>query len=55
VPPYDPGRPCEIRVVFHHTDGVVNLRWKPGVEVVGPREIVCRADDWWSAWQPFFF
>ena len=55
MPPYDPGRPCEIRVVFHHTDGVDNLRWKPGVEVVGPREIVCRADDWWSAWQRFFF
>jgi len=55
VPPYDPGRPCEIRVVFHHTDGVDNQRRKPGVEVVGPREIVSRADDWWSAWQQFFF
>lgn len=55
VPPYDPGRPCEIRVVFHHTDGVDSLRRKPAVEVVGPREIVCRADDWWSAWRQFFF
>jgi D-amino peptidase len=55
VPPYDPGRPCEIRVVFHHTDGVDAQRWKPGVEIVGPREIVTRADDWWSAWQQFFF
>ena len=26
-----------------------------GVEIVGPREIVSRADDWWSAWQQFFF
>jgi D-amino peptidase len=55
VPPYDPGRPCEIRVVFHHTDGVDNHRHKPGVEVVGPREVVSRADDWWSAWRQFFF
>ena len=21
----------------------------------GPREIVSQADDWWSAWQQFFF
>ena len=55
VPPYDPGRPCEIRVVFHHSDGVDDFRWKPAVEIVGPREIVSRADDWWSAWQQFFF
>jgi D-amino peptidase len=55
VPPYDPGRPCEIRVVFHHTDGGDSVRWKPAVEVVGPREVVCRGDDWWSAWQQFFF
>jgi D-amino peptidase len=55
VPPYDPGRPCEIQVVFHHTDGVDAHRWKPGVEIVGPREIVSRGDDWWSAWRQFFF
>jgi D-amino peptidase len=55
VPPYDPGRPCEIRVVFHHSDGVDPVRHKPGVEIVGPREIVSRGDDWWSAWRQFFF
>jgi D-amino peptidase len=55
VPPYDPGSPCEIRVVFHHTDGVDGYRAKPAVEVVGPREIVSRADDWWTAWRQFFF
>jgi len=54
VPPYDPGRPCEIRVVFHHSDGVEPVRHKPGVEVLGAREIVSRADDWWSAWRQFF-
>ena len=55
VPPYDPGRPCEIRVVFHHSDGIDDFRWKAAVEIVGPREIVSRAADWWSAWQQFFF
>jgi D-amino peptidase len=55
VPAYDPGRPCEIRVVFHHTDGVDKHRSNDRVEIVGPREIVSRADDWWSAWRQFFF
>jgi D-amino peptidase len=55
VTPYDPGRPCEIRVDFHHTDGVDAHRWKSGVEVVGPRELVSRGDDWWTAWRQFFF
>src|SRR6478609_12173430 len=49
VSPYDPGRPCEIRVVYNHSDGVDRNRWKHGIEIVGPRELVSRADDWWSA------
>ncbi len=55
VPAYDPGRPCEIRVVFHHTDGADRQRTNDRVEITGPREIVSRADDWWSAWRQFFF
>ncbi len=55
VEPYDPGRPCEIRVQYKHTMAVDRLRRVPGVEVVEPREIVVRGDDWWSAWQSFFF
>ena len=55
VSPYDPGRPCEIRVVYNHSDGVDRNRRKHGIEIVGPRELVSRADDWWSAWQQFFF
>jgi D-amino peptidase len=55
VPPYDPGHPCEIRVELNTTDATDAYRRKPGVEVVGPREIVCVADDWWTAWQRFFF
>ena len=55
VQPYDPGRPCEIRVEYKHTHAVDKLRRVPAVELVGPREIVVRGDDWWSAWQSFFF
>jgi len=55
VPPYDPGSPCEIRIEFTSTSALDEYRRKPGVEVVDPRELVSRADDWWSAWQQFFF
>jgi len=55
VQPYDPGRPCEIRVEYKHTLAVDRLRRVPAVEIVGPREIVVHGDDWWSAWQSFFF
>jgi D-amino peptidase len=55
VQPYDPGKPCEIRVEYKHTHAVDQLRRVPAVEVVGPREIVVRGDDWWSTWQSFFF
>jgi D-amino peptidase len=55
VQPYDPGRPCEIQVEYKHTHAVDRMRRVPAVEVVGPREIVVRGDDWWSAWQSFFF
>jgi D-amino peptidase len=55
VPAYDPGRPCEIRAVFHHTHALDSFRRKPGVEIVGPRELVSSGVDWWTAWQQFFF
>ncbi len=55
VAPYDPGRPCEIRVEYKTTIPLQKLRYAPAVEIVGPREIVSRADDWWSAWKQFFF
>jgi D-amino peptidase len=55
VEPYVPSRPVEIRVEYKHTHAVDKLRRVAGVEVVGPREIVVHGDDWWSAWQSFFF
>jgi len=53
--PYDPGRPCEIRVEYKLTGVVEKLRRVPDVEIVDARTVVARGDDWWSAWQKFFF
>ena len=55
VPPYDPGRPCEVKVEFKVTTAVDRLRRAAGVEVLDSRTIVSRADDWWAAWRQFFF
>jgi D-amino peptidase len=55
VEPYDPGKPCEIKVEFKWTDPPDKLRYRAGVERLDPRTIVSRADDWWTAWKQFFF
>jgi D-amino peptidase len=55
VQPYDPGKPCEIKVEYKWTDPVAKLRYRHGVELVDDRTIVSRADDWWTAWKQFFF
>jgi len=51
---YRPEPPVEITVDFTTTDLVEGYRRRPGVEVTGPRQIVSRADDWWTAWRQFF-
>ena len=55
VPPYDPGRPCEIRIDFTTPDRLVEYRNRRGVEQVDDLTLVSRADDWWTAWSNFFF
>src|SRR5438067_10974449 len=55
VPPYDPGRPCEIEVEFSAPDELERFRRRRGVEVTGPRTLVARGDDWWDAWSGFYF
>jgi D-amino peptidase len=55
VAPYDPGRPCEIKVEFKNTVAPDKLRSRPGVERVDDRTVVSRADTWWDAWQQYFF
>jgi D-amino peptidase len=55
VPPYDPGRPCEVVAVLATPDLAEKYRHRPGVELVDPVTIASRGDDWWSAWRQFFF
>ena len=55
VAPYDPGRPCEIKVEFKGTHPADRLRFRPGVERIDDRTIVSRADTWWDAWRQYFF
>jgi D-amino peptidase len=55
VAPYDPGSPCEITVDFNTSDHAERYRFRPGVEITEPRQIVSRGDDWWTAWKQFFF
>ena len=55
VQPYDPGRPCEIRIEFTSPDRLGEYRNRKGVEVLDARTLVSRADDWWTAWSNFYF
>jgi D-amino peptidase len=55
VPPYDPGRPCEIEVEFTSPDRLIEYRNRKNVEVTSARSIVARGDDWWQAWSDFYF
>ena len=55
VAPWNPGRPSEIRVQYAQPRDVQKLRYRQGVEIVDPRTIVSRADDWWTAWRQFYF
>ena len=55
VEPYDPGKPCEIKVEYKWTQPPSKLRFRSGVELLDSRTLVSRADDWWTAWKQFFF
>jgi len=55
VEPYDPGKPCEIKVEYKSTSPPQKLRFHHGLEFLDDRTLVSRADDWWTAWKQFFF
>src|SRR4029077_3968188 len=50
VPPYDPGKPCEIEITFTSPDRVVEYRNRRGVEQLDALTLTSKADDWWTAW-----
>jgi D-amino peptidase len=54
VPPWDPGRPSEIKAEFKNTTEPDKLRFREGVERIDERTIVSRAETWWDAWRQFF-
>jgi D-amino peptidase len=53
--PYDPGRPCTIEVELATPDATEPYRFRSGLEVLGGRTVVSRAEEWWSAWKQLFF
>jgi D-amino peptidase len=55
VKPYDPGRPCEIRIEFTFPDRLIEYRNRRGVEQVDDLTLTSVADDWWTAWSQFYF
>jgi D-amino peptidase len=55
VAPYDPGRPCEVRVELATPDHTEQFRHHPTVQIVDARTIASRGDDWWTAWRQFYF
>ena len=54
VAPFDPGKPCEIRVEFATTEGPTQYLNRHGVEATDGRTIVSRAGDWLTAWRQFW-
>ena len=55
IPPYDPGKPCEIEADFADAGFAERYRHRHGVEIADGRTVVSRADDWWTAWRQFYF
>jgi D-amino peptidase len=55
VTAYDPGRPCEVRIELATPDHSEQFRHQPAVDIVDPRTIVSRGEDWWTAWRQFYF
>ena len=55
VPPYDPGRPCEVKAEFKITSEPDRVRFRPGVERLDDRTVVSRGETWWEAWKHFYF
>jgi D-amino peptidase len=55
VEPYDPGKPCEVKVEYKSTRPPQHLRYQANIEFPDDRTLVSRADDWWTAWRQFFF
>jgi D-amino peptidase len=54
VPVYKLESPCEIEVELNSPGHAEIYRWIENVEITGPRTVVSRADDWWTAWKQIY-
>ncbi len=54
VAPWDPGRPCAIKVEFKNTEAPDKLRFRARVERIDDRTVVSRAETWWEAWRQYY-
>jgi D-amino peptidase len=53
--PFKPQSPVTFRVELATTDQTAPFRGRTGVEIVGPRTVISRGDDFWQAWDQFWF
>lgn len=53
--PYRPSSPVTFRVELASVDQANVYRGRGGVEIVGPRTVVSRGENFWEAWDQFWF
>jgi D-amino peptidase len=53
--PYRVGSPAIFRVELASVDRAESFRGRSGVEIVGPRSVEARGDDFWECWDRFWY
>lgn len=53
--PYKPESPVTFRVELATTDQTNPFRGRAGVEITGPRTVVSRGNNFWEAWDHFWY
>lgn len=53
--PYKPASPVTFRVELQSVDQASTFQGRTGVEVVGPRTVISRGDNFWQAWNQFWY
>src|SRR5437899_6042715 len=53
--PYKPTTPVTFKVELATPDGTNDFRGRTGVQIVGPRTVVSTGDNFWQAWDQFWY
>ena len=53
--PWKPASPVTFTVELAAPDHVKDFMGRPGVEVVGPRKVVARGENFWELWDKFWY